>query len=175
MQVGAQILTPGSFNHHLVARAHRKSAAKKNLIIGLSLTSMVDMFSLLVIFLLQTFAASPELLVIAKGVTLPSAVSGYELKDAPVLSLSSAGVYLDQKFVGLTTDLLEDPAPLMNRLGELRSLWQKTHPGQSFKGELNLQADRELPSTVISQFMAMLPSQNYGSIQLAVLSSGGSP
>jgi hypothetical protein len=128
---------------------------------------------LLVIFLLQTFSSSPELLVIAKDVTLPTAATGKEIKDAPLLSLSEHGVFLDQKLVGSMQAILADPEPLMHKLAAQRTLWQKTHPGQKFKGEINLQAHRDLPSTTVSQFMAMLPSQAYGSIQLAVVSGGG--
>ncbi|MEK6705724.1 MAG: biopolymer transporter ExbD [Bdellovibrionota bacterium] len=172
MLIESRALVPGTFNRHLVARAHRKSTRRKMLLVGLTLTSMVDMFSLLVIFLLQTFSTSPDLLIIAKGVTLPTAITGREIKDAPALSISTAGVFLDQKLVGKTNSLLKDPTPLMERLADLRSLWQKSHPKEKFRGEINLQADRELPSTIVSQFMAILPSQSYGSIQLAVVPGG---
>lgn len=170
MLLKSQRLDVNRFNRHLVARAYRSKARKKMVIIGLMLTSMVDMFSLLVIFLLQTFSTSPELVVVAKNVQLPIAQTSREMKDAPLLAISEAGVYLDQKFVGLTEDLMKDPAPLMERLEEQRTLWQKTHPQEKFSGEINLQADRDIPSTIVSRFMGMLPSQAYGSIQLAVVS-----
>src|ERR1700720_2518899 len=114
MALGSQTLKVGSFQRHLVGRKHKKKSRKRALIAGLTLTSMVDMFSLLVIFLLQSFSTSPELLMITKGVTLPAAISGRELMDAPVLSLSTSGVYLDQKLVGSLEDLSNDPEPLMN-------------------------------------------------------------
>ena len=41
----------------------------------LNLTSMVDMLNLLVVFLLQTFFASGELLTVSKNVTLPAAMN----------------------------------------------------------------------------------------------------
>jgi biopolymer transport protein ExbD len=170
VSISNAVLAPASFTRHLQARAHQKAKRKKILIAGLTLTSMVDMFSLLVIFLLQSFSSSPELLVITKGVTLPSANTAKEIKDAPLLSLSEEGVFLDQKKVGELLDLVQNPKPLSNRLVELRQVWQKTHPGQAFKGEINLQADRNLPGLTVSHFMNLLPSQNYSSIQLAVVS-----
>jgi biopolymer transport protein ExbD len=172
MSVGSQSLGPSTFTRHLTARTHQKKKRKKLLIAGLTLTSMVDMFSLLVIFLLQSFSTSPELLAVTDGVTLPSASTAKEIKDAPVMSVSKDGVFLDQKRIGSTSELLANPQPLMIRLGELRDVWQKTHPHQQFKGEINLQAHKELPSTLVSHFMAMLPSQNYSSIELAVVSGG---
>ena len=170
MVLGSQELHPRSFVHHLVARAHRKSARSRNLLVGLTLTSMVDMFSLLVVFLLQTFSASPELLIVSKGLELPVAATGKELKDAPLLSISNEGVFLDQKLVGTVDAVIRNPEPLMERLEGQRRLWQKTHPSKKFPGEINLQAHREIPSTTVAQVMNMLPSQAYGSIQLAIVS-----
>ncbi len=172
MSLGVNALPQGRFERHLIARKHQKQGRKRAMLLALNLTAMVDMFSLLVIFLLQTFSTSPEMLVMAKDVVLPQASTGSEIQDAPVLSLSGDQVYLDQKPVGRTQELLRDPAPLMERLAKLREGWQKAHPGQKFPGEINLQAHRELPSVTVSQFMAMLPSQAYGSIQLVVMAGG---
>lgn len=171
MLVGTQQLYPKVFTQHLVARAHSKKKAKRSMIIGLSLTSMVDMFSLLVIFLLQTFSTSPELLFVAKGVELPTASSGREIVDAPLLAITDSDIYLDQKRVGGTQEILRNPQPLMEKLKTLRELWQKTHPKETFKGEMNLQAHKDTPSTVVARVMGFLPAQSYGSIQLVVTSS----
>jgi biopolymer transport protein ExbD len=172
MLLTADRLQATDFKRHLVARNHKKKTRKRALIIGLSLTSMVDMFSLLVIFLLQTFSTSPELLVVNRDVSLPSAMTGRELKDAPVLALAREQVYLDQKPVGTPESLLKNPEPLMKKLAELREQWQRSHPGQAFGGEINLQAHRDISSAIVSRFMAMLPSQHYGSIHLAVIAEG---
>lgn len=172
MQVGSQTIVAGTFNKHLVARAHSKRKTRKSILLALSLTSMVDMFSLLVIFLLQTFSTSPEMLMVSKEVRLPTAQSGRELLDAPVLAVTKDGVFLDQKLVGPVNQVLESPDNFMDRLKNLRELWQKTHPEQKFKGEMNFQAHREISSVVVAKIMGMLPTQNYDSIQLIVTSGG---
>src|SRR5580692_712171 len=115
-KLGAQELTVGTFQQHLLKRHQKKSKVRRVMIAGLTLTSMVDMFSLLVIFLLQTFSTSPELVMVTKGVTLPVAVSGRELEDSPVMAITSDEVYLDQKLIGKTAALLTDPTPLMSKL-----------------------------------------------------------
>jgi biopolymer transport protein ExbD len=160
------------FERHLIARQHKKSHRKKNMIVGLTLTSMVDMFSLLVIFLLQTFSTSPELLVMSKGVVLPTSVSALEVKDSPVLSLALDGVYLDQELVAPTEDVLKNPTPLMEKLEKIKETWMKSHPSETFKGEITLQAHKDIPSTTVSMIMAMLPGQGFGSILLAVITGG---
>src|SRR5580658_5131176 len=116
--LGVQQLTVGSFNRHLEDQRRKKKTRRRLMIAGLTLTSMVDMFSLLVIFLLQTFSTSPELMMVTKGVTLPAAVTGRELEDAPVLSITATEVYLDQKLVGTTAAILADPTELMHKLSD---------------------------------------------------------
>jgi biopolymer transport protein ExbD len=165
-------LKPGSFDHHLMGRG-KKRGGKRNMLTGLMLTPMVDMFSLLVIFLLQCFSASPELLVVNKDVVLPSATTGKEIKDAPILAISGGGVFLDLESVGTIEQVLQDPSSLMKRLSDLRKRWVKSNPTGAFPGEITLQAHKDIPSTTISQIMGMLPSQHYGSIQLAVVAGGG--
>ncbi len=171
MSLVSNTLKPGVFEHHLVGRGKGRKG-KRSMLSGLMLTPMVDMFSLLVIFLLQAFSTSPELLVLIKGVTLPSASTGLEIKDAPVLAVAPTGIFLDQKEVGSTEKVLKDPTELLKRLGDLRKLWIKGNAGKPFPGDITLQAHKEIPSTTIAQLMAILPSAHYGSIQLAVISGG---
>lgn len=172
MQVGSQTIVAKTFNKHLVARQHSKRKTRRSILLALSLTSMVDMFSLLVIFLLQTFSTSPEMLMVSKEVKLPTAQSGREILDAPVLAVTREGVFLDQKLVGPVDQVLSNPDNFMDRLKNLRELWMKTHPEQKFKGEMNFQAHREVSSVVVAKIMGMLPTQNFDSIQLIVTSGG---
>ena len=54
----------------------------------LQLTSMVDMFTLLVIFLLANFSASGEVLFMSKEIQLPTASHGTEIERAPVVAIT---------------------------------------------------------------------------------------
>lgn len=169
--IGGNSLGPGAFHRHLVAFKHKRNQFKRTLLVSLSLTAMVDMFAVLVIFLLQSFSASPEL-VVTRGVRLPKAVSGAGVKDAPVLSLAEGKLFLDQELIGNMEDSLRKPAELMSRLKKVRESWQKRYPDKEFPGEVNLQADQVLSSAVIGQVMGILAQAHYYSIQLAVLAKG---
>ena len=166
--IGAGSLKPGSFQHHLVATNHKQVQSKRTLLAALSLTAMVDMFAVLVIFLLQSFSASPEL-VISKGVKLPEAVSGSQIKDAPFLALAEDGLFFNQELLGSVQEVLKNPDKLMLRLSTARKLWQKNRPDKDFPGEIHLQADRSVPSTTIGKIMEIISQAHYYSIQLAVL------
>lgn len=170
--LGKKALRIGTFHKHLLAAAHKKQKFKRAIVAGLMLTSMVDMFSLLVIFLLQSFSNSPQVMTLNKGVTLPAAISGSMTKDAPVLSISNEEIMLDNKLMGVTVQLIKAPQPLLTELQKLRATWVNTHANEKFNGEVHLQADKNLSASMVSEFMSMLNSQGYFAIHLAVVSGG---
>lgn len=161
-----------SFSHRLLALKHRRKRTKRSVVAGLMLTSMVDMFSLLVIFLLQSFSNSPEVMALSKGITLPAAVSAAPAIDAPLLTLSQDEVLLDQKSVGTIDETLRSPEKVNLMLKGLKAQWQKSHPESEFKGDIHLQADKALSSVRVSQIINILNSQGYASVHLAVVNGG---
>ena len=163
------LVSSNAFEKHLISRKRKKSWGKKAAVYALMLTSMVDMFSMLVVFLLQTFSTSPEIL-INKGVSLPDSITASEVREAPVLAIASDGnLYLDQKLVGLTKKVLAKPNGLMKELNVIKNSWADKHSGVPFPGQINLQADREIPSTTVSEIMGILTNGQFESIQLAVM------
>ena len=157
------------FERHLINRKRKNSWGKKAIAMSLMLTSMVDMFSMLVVFLLQTFSSSPEILV-TKGLELPNSATPSMVKEAPVVALSKDGnLYLDQLLVGKISAVAKKPEQLMNKLEKIKKDWIKTKDGLPFPGEINLQADKEVESVMVSRIMGILTSGQFQSIQLAVI------
>lgn len=74
----------------------KRKKNKRSVTAILSLTAMVDMFTVLVIFLLQNYSATGEILYIPKEVTLPKAQRVNELKPAVVVTVSSKEVLIDR-------------------------------------------------------------------------------
>lgn len=169
MRINNSLVASSSFEKHLISRKRKKSWGLKAAGFTLMLTSMVDMFSMLVVFLLQTFSSSPEILV-TKGVVLPDSVTPSQVREAPVLAISNDGhLYLDQKMIGLTEKVIKSPKKLMSELIAIKNNWAKSHPGVAFAGEINLQADKEIKSTTVSKVMGLLTGGHYHSIKLAVM------
>jgi biopolymer transport protein ExbD len=162
------ILHTGRFEHHLLTRKQKYGKVKKTLIMGLLLTSLVDMFSILVSFLLQTFSSSPEIF-IPKDIKLANASSGGEIKVAPVLSVSKSKVFLDSKDLGGLDVVLKQPGALLKNLEGFKQSWAKQNPDKPFPGEINVQADRDVPSSQVAKIMGILNTQQYDVIQLAVM------
>lgn len=168
MILSHSLVAADGFEKHLINRKRKRNWAMKTAGFTLMLTSMVDMFSMLVVFLLQTFSSSPEILV-TKGVELPNSITPSIVKEAPVLAMSRDGnLYLDQKLVGKTSAISKKPKELLDKLNTIKRDWAKSHVSE-FTGEINLQADRDVPSTVVAQIMGILTSSQFQSIELAVI------
>lgn len=169
MRLNQSLVAADGFEKHLINRKRKKNWRKKAAAFALMLTSMVDMFSMLVVFLLQTFSSSPEIL-ITKGVSLPKSYTASQVKEAPVLAISNDGnLYLDQVLVGETKKIANNPKNLLTKLNSIKQNWAKSHNGVAFSGEINLQADKEIASTTVSQIMAIVTNGEFESIQLAVI------
>jgi biopolymer transport protein ExbD len=170
--IGTQHLNTGCFEHHLLARSQKKKSKKKNIVIALMLTSMVDMFSMLVCFLLVTFSSTPEV-TIANGIELPEAKTGVSVKEASVIAISKESLYLDQIKIGPVKNVLRNPTPFVKKLSYLRKNWKAAHPGVEFTGRMNFQADKSVSSVTISTIMGLLTGQRFNIIQMAILPGGG--
>ncbi len=86
---------------HIPGRRDRHNRAlnntKKNVVATLTLTAMVDMFTVLVVFLLQNYKTTDTVLYIPQTVQLPKASSTKELKPAHVITISPQEVTLDNQ------------------------------------------------------------------------------
>lgn len=74
----------------------KRKGNKRGVTAILSLTAMVDMFTVLVIFLLQNYNTTGEILYIPKEVILPKANRVADLKPAVVVTVSAKEVLIDR-------------------------------------------------------------------------------
>ena len=74
-------------------RRNRKThASKREVVAVLQLTAMVDMFTVLVVFLLQNYASTNQILPISDHVALPKATSTAQLTPSLVVVLSKTNL-----------------------------------------------------------------------------------
>ena len=79
-------------NHNILKRRGNK----RSVTAILSLTAMVDMFTVLVVFLLQNYNTTGEILYIPKEVTLPKANRVIDLKPSLVVTISPKELLIDK-------------------------------------------------------------------------------
>lgn len=108
------IHAPGErFRYHKILRSKK---GKRDVVALLSLTAMVDMFTVLVVFLLQNYNVTGEVLFIPKDVVLPKAERIKELKPAVVVTISNKEILLDKTAVISYQDLANQEAWMIQNL-----------------------------------------------------------
>lgn len=147
---------------------------KKSSYAELNLTSMVDMLTILVVFLLQTFSASGELLVVSKNIVLPDASNFKDLERAPVVGVSKDSVTLDGTPVADATELNKEATvdwkitELHDRLVTLKNNYKLLNPTKDFAGQVIVQADKLVDFKVIKKIMYSCAVAGYANVNFAV-------
>ncbi len=160
------------------------SGSKKSGYAELNLTSMVDMLTILVVFLLQTFSASGELLSVQKNIILPDAQNFAALEAAPIIALSKDAVTLDGRPMADSAELNADNTAdwkitkLYDDLVTLKNNFKLLHPSDGpdgFKGMVIVQADKNVDFKVIKKVMYSCSMAGYSNVNFAVQekASGG--
>lgn len=91
------IYRPGE--RHRTHNILKRRKGKRGVTAILSLTAMVDMFTVLVIFLLQNYNTTGEVLFIPKEVVLPKANRVAELQPSVVVTVSAKEIFVEDKVV----------------------------------------------------------------------------
>jgi biopolymer transport protein ExbD len=157
-----------------IARGRKATNAELNVV------PMVDMMTMLVIFLLQQFSATGDVLYMQKDIKLPDARHGQLIEQAPVVAISSDAVVVSGQKVADLADLERDagylniPA-LEEKLREEKKRWDFIHqsdPGSKWDGIVNIQADQKVPFRFVKRVMYSSGVAGYFNVNFAALDIG---
>jgi biopolymer transport protein ExbD len=147
----------------------------------LNVTPLVDMFVILVCFLIANFSASGEILAMTKDIQLPEAANTEELTFAPTIQISQEQVIVSGSSVGRVDDLTREdylniPA-LEEKLRDMKKTFEDMHNAANdsgaFKGEVNIQADKKVQFRIVKRVMFSCAAAGFGNISFATMMEGG--
>jgi len=153
-------------------RIKRMSRSKKR-VAGLSLVSLMDVFTILVFFLL-TNSASNEVLSNPKEIALPDSVVESKPRETIVLFVSHDVILLQGEAIMKTSDALASKKETISILRDKLLEHKKNVIGTSAKAEVEgkevtLLADKKIPFKLLKRIMSTCTSAGYGKISLAVI------
>ena len=146
----------------------------------LNVVPMVDMMTMLVIFLLQQFSSTGEVLDMQKDIKLPDASHGQMIEIAPVVAVSAQQIVVTGVKVADIPDLDRDsgylniPA-LEERLRDEKKRWEfihKAEQGAKWDGVVNIQADKAVPFRIVKRVMYSCGVAGYFNVNFATLDAG---
>jgi biopolymer transport protein ExbD len=139
----------------------------------MNLTSLMDVFTILVFFLLVN-SGSVEVVEAPKDVKLPESVVQSKPRETVVISISAEEVLVQGKLVAFVDDILNDRetavGPINARLAELKKnvIGINTKTAAESQ-EVTILADRSVPFTVVKTVMSTCTAEGYENVSLAVI------
>jgi biopolymer transport protein ExbD len=163
-----------SHTRHLIE--YRKAKKKS---FHLNLAPMVDMFSILVIYLIMNFSSSGEVFFISKEIKIPQASKGQPMESFPLISVVKETVMFDaeNKENGealYVEDINEGQLPKLRKmLKHVRSVEKQIGGDAAFRGQINLQADENTPIEDVKKVMRVLIDEGWTGINFIIEPIGG--
>lgn len=181
---------PGEKFRHNQTLSRRKG--KREVAAVLSLTAMVDMFTVLVVFLLQSYKTTGEVIFLPKEITLPKAERIKELKPAVIITLTKKELLLDKTPIisydklkaqsdwmvtplynqvqnALRTAKQEYDKRIQQRLQKALDVNQNTEDDVLAWNKITIQADKGLDFLTVKKVMYTVSEAGGGEINFAVM------
>ena len=158
------------------SRRLKRMSRNRGKISKMNLTSLMDVFTILVFFLLVN-SGSVEILDAPKEVKLPESQVETKPRETVVIFVSPEEILVQGVPAGLVADVLTgDQIPLDNIRGRLQQLSDKVIGTSTMTiaatKEVTILADKSVPFTVVRQIMSTCTSAGYENVSLAVVQKG---
>lgn len=156
-----------------MARKRFHVPIKKNQSFTLNITSMTDMFTILLVFLLQSFAAGEVNIDPVAGLRLPQSSTEKNPVDGVKISVSPTELKFDQKVLAkVDNQNIEQAAVDPNDVNFIKPLFDelqkfnKENEKLAKTGKVLLQADQELPYSTLRKIMYTASMAGFPNLKL---------
>lgn len=155
------------------SRRIRRMGRNRNKATGLLLTSLMDIFTILVFFLLFHSSGS-DVQEPPKDIHLPESVIESKPRETVEITVSTDAVIVQGKPVISTSDLLVAEAETVVEITERLEQLERNIIGISTKAvveskEVTILADKTIPFKALKKIMSTCTGSGYGRISLAVI------
>lgn len=140
----------------------------------LQITSMADIFMILLVFLLKSYSTSIANVTPSGDTRLPVAVSSETVKDALKLEVMKSAILLDQKMIVALRDFefLPDQAPKEGSAGPIYKVLfnqRQKMPEPNREPNLVVMADERTPYSTLKGILASAANAGFVDLQLVVV------
>ena len=158
------------------SRRMKRMSRNRQPVPKINLTSLMDVFTILVFFLLVN-SATTEVLETPKQITLPASTVEDKPRETVVIFIGPEQVIVQGEAVARTQDILLDEGHDVPPIGERLALVSDSVIGLRTQAvaesqEVTILADKSVPFRVVKKVMSTCTAEGYGRISLAVLQKG---
>ncbi|MFQ5486980.1 MAG: ExbD/TolR family protein [Gammaproteobacteria bacterium] len=153
-----------------MARHHKRSRRQA----PLNLVSLMDIFTILVFFLLVN-SSDVDVLPSAKTIELPQSIAEEKPRETVVVLVTDEDILVQGRKVASVSAALAERGPSITALqGALERQAARTLRRRDSAGpEVTIMGDREIPYRLLEKVMISCTLARYGKVSLAVMQKGG--
>jgi biopolymer transport protein ExbD len=171
----------------IIRRRNGKHQAHEEM--GLNLYPMMDMMTILLVFLIQSFAQSGAASVVQSAeLEIPKSISSENVEPALSLTISASEIVVEGKQVLSLRNGQVDPGqkqggsngflvtPLLSVLQQHRDrlkLIAQSRTSKPFRGEVQIIADRRTPYRTLVEVLYTMGQSEFKAMRFVVLKQGG--
>ena len=155
------------------SRRIKRMSRNRTIVTKMNLTSLMDVFTILVFFLLVN-SGSVEIMEAPKNITLPESRIAQKPRETIVILVSAEDVLVQGQIVAQVADILDDQSanydPITARLAELKDnvIGPSTLAAKESQ-EVTILAEKSVPFIVIRKLMSICTGEGYENVSLAVI------
>jgi biopolymer transport protein ExbD len=153
----------------LQKRAYHKERNTQQL--DLNLTALVDVFTILIFFLLSN-STEVEVLPASKAVTLPESTADKAPKATLVVLVSGTDIVVEGRRIALVSEVLANAgdviAPLQAELELLSTRQVVREENQSGSRAITIMGDKDIPFQLLRKVMATCARANFSDVSFAL-------
>lgn len=146
--------------------------------VKLNLTSMMDMFTIILVFLLKTYSTEGMLIQPSEDITLPKSSIEKSPEVALDLVVSKEWIMVNHEPIIQVKDVVKQKEFLIKPLQEKLHLYAREAKrmeelyGTKFSGKVTIQGDKSIPYKLLVKVMATCGKTDYPNMRLVVYRKG---
>ena len=158
----------------ILSRNRRRSGDSQ---VKLNITSMMDMFTIILVFLLKSFSTQGQLITPASGLVLPTSTIERTTDEALSVKISSSAIVVEDMVVIDGKDFIalkKQQAYLIEPLHQVLSKFANEAKRSAdlfkgeFSGEITIQGDASIPYNILTRVMYTCGRAGYPVMNLVV-------
>jgi len=168
------IQSADSEHHHSFVRKPRRREPT----FTLRLTSMIDVFTILLVFLLKSYSADGQIMTVSKELSLPISTSIKSPETSSIIMITEKMILVDGRPLMSVKDAIESKnLRLENLYKDLRAKRlmaesvSQLDEKMAFRGDITIQGDSKIPFEVLKRVMYTCGQVGYNNMLLAVTST----
>lgn len=158
------------------AKRMQRHHDRKRLLAGFNLVALMDIFTILVFFLLVN-SSDVEVLPTTKGLKLPESLASKKPQETLVVMVNDKDILVRGKRIASVKGVMQSDALVIDALKaeleyESRRTISTAQRAPKAEREITIMGDKEIPFRLLKRVMITCARANYTRISLAVLKKG---